>query len=162
MKSKTILCVILALFLLAGCTPSAVKKPDTAIFYYTYRELNLEEHSTVLASEKRDTQGDLEELLTLYLQGPESEDLVSPFPARTELVRVTPQEEYLEIILSNHLSTLSSMELTLAYSAMAKTCFAFTDLDEIRISAESTPLDGAKYISITRDSLLLHDDSAGE
>lgn len=162
MKRIVVICVIPILLLLAACTPSAQQDHDTVTFYYTPAELDLEESSSVLAPEERNADGTLEELLTLYLEGPADECLISPFPARTTLVRVTPQEEYLEVILSNRLSTLTGMELTLACSAMAKTCFELTDTEEVRVSAEGTPLDGVKYISITKDSLLLVDNSAGE
>lgn len=161
---KSLLCfvVIVCLLVLCGCSGSGSPEDRTADFYYIQSDIDLENPQSVIITENRDAgpMQDLTALLNLYLQGPLDDSLRSPFPVGTTLVRIEEHSNYLEVTLSPRLANLTGIELTLACSCIAKTCMGLTDAPEIRISADQTTLDGASYIAITADSLLLTGDGA--
>lgn len=149
------------LLLLTGCTVHENDSDDQAAFYYVRSEISFQAADGVIAPELReigDRSNDLAYLLSLYLQGPQSDTLRSPFPENLTLVQVRQQEAYLEVVVSHRLSDLTGIELTLACSCLAKTCMALSGAQEVRISAQEQLLDGASYITITADSILLSSD----
>lgn len=161
MKYLRCLCLLLALLLLAGCGADQESGENAVKFYYLQAQIGYSSEDSVITWEHRSDNGTLYETLTLYLQGPLSDELTSPFPAGTSLVEIDEEDQVLNLKLNARLATLTGMELTLACTCLAKTCFAMTDAREVRISANDTLLDGVKYITITTDSLLLTDSSAG-
>lgn len=149
------------LLLLCSCTSPAPSSDNHVTFYYVRNEIDFQADNSVIVSEVReisDRSDDLPYLLSLYLQGPQSDTLRSPFPENLTLVQVQRQDVYLEVVVSHRLSNLTGMELTLACSCLAKTCMALSGAQEVRISAQEQLLDGASYITITADSLLLSND----
>ena len=149
------------LLLLCGCTGPESSSDQHVTFYYVRNEINFKSEDGVIASEVReigDRGDDLAYLLSLYLQGPQSDTLRSPFPENLTLVQVQQQEAYLEVVVSHRLTNLTGIELTLACSCLAQTCMALSGAQEVRISAQEQLLDGASYITITADSLLLSND----
>ena len=161
MKRFSIFVTVFALLLLSvACSGNKEDKTNCVQFYYTCREIDYESGAAVFVAEERENVGELETLLGWYLQGPTTENAKNPFPADVALIQAKEQDGVLEVVLSKEFATLSGMELTLACGALSKTCFSLSEATEIRISAEDSVLDGAKYITITPNSLLLVDNSA--
>ena len=117
----------------------------------------------VLGTEMREASGhkdDLNYLLSMYLRGPQDNNLRSPFPDGCKLEEVRHGGNTVCLVLSAEFAALENVELTLACASLTKTCLGLTDASRIRIDAVSE----TKTVSITMDakSLLLADYSAFE
>ena len=88
---KRFFCLLLCLCLfLPGCSGELMKNPVT--FYYPRQEYRYGAEDGVISSEQREASGhtnDLRYLLSLYLIGPSSDELVSPLPWGTRLLGVS-------------------------------------------------------------------------
>ena len=165
---KRIICLILTVvfLLLPGCHYSEsgdILEPVE--FYYPRKSDHFiyGSESGVLAAEVREGSGhigDLNYLLSMYLRGPQDENLRSPFPANCTLKEVRSGDGTLCIVLSGELTTLENAELTIACASLAKTCMSISDVQRVRIDAESDK--NAFTITLDADSLLLADHSAFE
>ena len=100
-----------------------------------------------------------EELLTLYLKGPNSDRLVSPFPTGCRLVECTVKNEKVTIVLSNELANLTGYDLTLACACLTLTASSLYPECAVQIRAESELLDGMTDITMTSEDLLLIDNT---
>ena len=157
---KRFLSVLAALALALALT--ACTEPDAVTFYYVRDESAYQFGTTegVIAGEDREAAGhvhDLRYLMILYLHGPVSENLRSPFPSGTSLVTLEQTEDTLTIRLSSIASVMKDTDLTLACACIARTCFEITDVQSVTIMATGF---GDARMTMTRDSLLLVDDSA--
>ena len=81
--------------------------------------------------------GDLRYLLTMYLRGPQDEDLYSPFPAGCVLEEIYIKDDTLYLHFDSKFATIQNMELTIACASLAKTCLTMTGLPYISIEASS-------------------------
>jgi hypothetical protein len=130
-------------------------------FYYRNADISFESSSTVILSETIDCEG-LEshvQCLQLYLQGPSSDRLVSPFPDGLQLRSVHMEGQDLIVVMSEELAQLSGLELMIACGCIASTCMELTGAQRIVIRAENERLDGKYEIILDKDSLLLLDTS---
>ena len=83
MKRIVALVLILGLFL-SGCSLVSTENHQPVLFYYQTAQFRLGEANGTIRAEERDGTGhitDMDYLLRLYLTGPLSEDLLSPFPS---------------------------------------------------------------------------------
>ena len=148
--------ILLNLLILSGCFNA---DKYSAKFYYP-RNPDFYEFGTaegVITSEKRNfpsPASDPEYLLRLYLDGPISENLVSPFPEGTKLLDFRLSEQNLSIVLSSEFSVLEDMDLTIASACLTKTCFQITGAEQLVLICENNTL------CYTRESFLFLDDSA--
>jgi len=157
---KKILALMLAALLalsLWGCN-SPEQQDDSVSFYYQRAggEYLYGQEDGVIAAEPRDISGNrdnLNYLLTLYFHGPLDPALIAPFPADTTLVELVNEGSILKITLSNTFAQLENMELTIACTGLAKTCFDLCDAETVLIETEN----GSISIMITRDNYLLID-----
>lgn len=158
MKRAVILLLVLSILLsAAGCGQQ--QKPYPIHLYYRTGSVShsdgligyepLEDHisrSVVDISER-------------YFQGPESEDLSSPFPRGTTFVSARMQDRTLKITVSSQLAELSGMNLTLALSCISMTFTQLAQIDAVEISAEDALLGGQESVLIEDGSILLEDNS---
>ena len=155
---KRILCLILALTFLV-LFPGCGQEEDPAIrFYYLRSEYIYGTEDGVIAPEEREiVVKDMGYLLELYLDGPQTESLVSPFPKGTHLISTHMQDGTLTLELSREFAVLDDVKLSLAAGCIASTCFDLSDAVSVQILAYA----GKKEVSITlkRDSLTLIDNS---
>lgn len=158
---KKILAFFLACLMAAslfGCRKTEPEAQGPA-FYYCAADITYGMDSQAIQSEQRaDAEGrNLEETLTLYLAGPASDTLRSPFPAGLQVVEVHSDASSLYITLNDVMATLSGLELTVACSCLCLTGLGLSGAEKVVISAQDALLDGQRSITMDADSLLLLD-----
>ena len=165
---KRVICLMLALLLLllTGCQyneSGGILEPVEFYYPRTSEGFLYGTDSGVFAAEAREASGhtgDLNYLISMYLHGPQSENLRSPFPADCTLEQVRAGGNTLNIVLSEAFMQLEGTELTLACAGLAQTFLPISGMQRIRIDSGA----GEKTFTTTlyRDSLLLADFSAFE
>ena len=115
----------------------------------------------IIDSEIREASGhidDLNYLITMYLYGPQEPTMRSPFPSGCKLVNIRTEADTLYLHLCESFTSLENVELTIACTALARTCMSITDYQYVCIDATS----GGKTVSLTlsADSVLFADNSA--
>ena len=152
---KRFLCLLLCLCLfLPGCSGELMKNPVT--FYYPRREYQYGAEDGVISSEQREASGhtnDLRYLLSLYLIGPSSDELVSPLPWGTRLLGVSRENATSTLELTDTAQSVTDTEFTLACACLTMTTLSITGGDEVVITS------GSRSVTMRRDSLTLIDDS---
>lgn len=145
---------------LFGCQSGELQTPDT--FYYCRTEPIFSGTNGVIAPEQRDLadlDGDLDAILALYLQGPISQDLEDPLPDGCPAPAWELTEDTLSLHFSPELAQLSGMDLTLAASCLARTFLELTGAGTLILTAEGKLLNGETALILTREQLMLRDDS---
>lgn len=161
MKRFFCICTSLLLLLsLCSCAfPSGKGKSDTN-FYYRRTEYQFnKDPASIIVPEKRDISGhgeDIPYILSLYLMGPLSEDLKSPFPSYTKLISAEVNADTLSIELTDASSIMSGSKFSLACGCMALTCLELVDVSTVVIHC------GDKIISLQADDILLQDTKSVE
>ena len=159
---KKIICILIVFLLcFSGCHLGRESQQNVQ-FYYLRNADNFVYGSSdgVVTYEERDATGyeqDIRYLLTLYLQGPVDETLESPFPAGCKLKDIALEADQISLLLNSNLTTLKGIDMTLACVCLAQTCFSMTNVQSVRIMAES--FDGRIGVdqTIHINSLLLED-----
>lgn len=163
MKRLIALLLLIALCL-CGCAGDS--EPDTsADFYYLRSEITYGSHNGVIACESRkigDTEPELTDLLTLYLDGPTDGTLSLPLPSGTRLTEITLEETELTLVFSEELSDLEDMELTAVCACIGYTCLSNTDAEVVRIEAPASAYGSPVSFIITRETFLLFDNTTRE
>lgn len=161
MKRSIAALVILTLVSsLWGCRSWTGSRDDTVSFYYQRIDCTYGETDSVIAPETRELSGyrdNLHYLLTLYFHGPQDTDLCSPFPSGIAVVDIRTEETALVVTLNSALAQLEDLDLTIACTCLAKTCFELVDIGQIRIQSSPSPDGTAVDVVITKDHYLLKD-----
>ena len=162
MKKVMLTLALAAMMLLSSCAMQNPDLKEPVVFFYPRREIAFGTDSPVIGQEIREGTGhgtDLEYLISTYLQGPLSKDLRAMFPAGTKLVSVSWKKDCLHIVLNAYAASMKNIDLSLAASCLAKSCFTAFDISCIHL--ESTPLPDGTAISVRiyQDSLILTDDT---
>ena len=147
---KTI-CLVLALLLLSTC---GCKNKEDVHFFYPRTEIRYDVADGVITSEPRDIGADdidLTYTLKLYLEGPISQDLRSPFPRGTSLESLSYAGGQLFLVLSEPFAALENLDYMIASACLASTCFDLTDAETVTIKTKYTS------ITLTRENLVLED-----
>ena len=151
---KRLCCVALAvsmlLTLLAGCDQ---KMKESVIFYYR-KDAYQEKMDCPIAGEEREVAGyrdNLKYLLSFYLMGPISKDLVSPLPRGTLVYNITQEDTELTIELSNTSALLTDSEFSLACACLSMPCMGLANAENVTI------VSGSRSLTIGQDNLLLND-----
>lgn len=144
---------LLLLLLLTGCSSGE----NGGISFYYCRDPEQYQYFSqdgVIRAESRDLMAhrhDLQYMIGLYLAGPMEEGLVSPFTRSTRLLSAKKDGGTILIELSDHSSTMSDSEFTLACACLTLTCMEFTPCEEV------TVVSGSRSITMDADNLLLYD-----
>lgn len=163
---KKLLCVILPLILLlslAACSTSEGSIKDPVHFYYCQLEMSYGTEPGVIDKEVRDAQGlrqDYAYLLSLYLKGPKSYSLYSPFPTNTSLKYLSLDNGTASIQLGSSFAVLTGLDLTLACACITMTVCEMTGAQQVTISAADALLDGNSSITMSPEDILLLDSSS--
>ncbi|MDO5400193.1 MAG: hypothetical protein Q4F17_04325 [Eubacteriales bacterium] len=155
MKRGLIL-MILAAVLLSGCTASAGGLKEPVTFYYLLEQYTYGQDAQVFAPEQWEAAGhrqDLTYLLSLYLMGPSQEGHLSPLPRDTKVYSTKELDRDVFVNISDTGATLSDTAFTRACACLALTCFDLTDAQSVTVRS------GMRSITMTRDTLILVDDS---
>ena len=158
---KKVLCLLLCLLMLLpllGCQEeSGYQRPLT--FYYPVKDIGYAPTDICIGGETREgiVFESFTQQLQAYLQGPVSEDLSHPFPKNVRVVHSLLEDHRLYLTLSDELSVLTGLSLTLACCCIAKTTMEWTNATEVHISAASTLLGGEKTLLFTAENMNMLD-----
>ena len=161
MKKACALLLCLTL-ILTGCgtrgQADKIQSPYT--YYYRTAQVDYTTEDGVIRGETREISGherDLTWILEDYFRGPQSEDLVSPFPKDLAVRECQLKEKTVFLKLSGEFSNLSGIELSVAAACIARTLFGQEGVDSVSLSADGSLLDGKQSLSLDREGLLLTD-----
>ena len=161
---RTILLALAWLLLLsaAGCVRAGREGPAYEV-YYLSEELD---RDLALAPEERtlpEGMDPVEGLLTLLLEGPESEELTSPIPAGVTLRSWTLEDGVLTVDFSARYAALSGIALTLADYSVVNTLCQLPEVEAVEITADGDYLTYRDHQRLTaRDTWSLEEeDTAG-
>lgn len=161
MRRWTTLCLILAVLVAAtGCSHQAAPPKLPVTFYYPASDVIYDGKTGIIHSEIRESsgyEGQIEELLDLYFQGPVSSSLRSPFPRHVTVSRYATTANTAILELSSEFAQLGGIDLTLACACIANTLFDLTQLERVHIIAMDSLLDGQASIDLNRDDIFYVD-----
>lgn len=154
---------VLALLLLAGCTPvpSTPDEPmgDYGLWYAVAEDKDGSSHSDVVAFEPRSWKElpSAQSLLDHLLAGPANSTLVSPFPAgvRVRDVRLDTATATLHVNLSEQYGSLSGFDLTVADYCIVMTMCQIPWVSSVRILVEGEPIPYRNRQNMQATDLLL-------
>lgn len=163
MKRSVVLILCLVLLLAAACgRQEAVSEADMeqpVKFYYcqTGEAETYENETGALAWELRDLGPErlkAAAILELYLKGPETDGLRSPFPSGLEVEETQLQNGILTVTFSEELDKLTGIRKTRAAACLVYTLTEFADIKAVQLDGWESPL--------TREDFLLSGDILGE
>lgn len=160
---KRLICFILTallLFSLFGCAQKHDSIEIPAQFYYRNATVSYNSEQAVLRAEVREVAGcELTDIITLYLQGPETDDCISPFPTGVTVQTAELDGSRLRIMLNTPFDSLTGIELTLGCACLSKTMMELTQCTSVEISVPDATLNGSTSVIMDEQSLLLLDSS---
>lgn len=163
-KTLSLLACLGLLLSLASCAQQSSAVPEVPFaYYYRTAEVGYSGEDGVIRSELRDVaghEGDLHWIIRDYLKGPQSPDLISPFPKETEALTCKIEDGTLFLQVDKSFANMTGIELSLAASCIAATCFGLEEVEAVSIYVSTGLLDGKPSIRISRDTLLLRDSGA--
>lgn len=123
---------------LVGCGARQDTSGDLSVrFFYEVRDADALNLESVVEPETRTASVNvLRELLAQYLAGPESEELVSPFPAGTQVLDTVSDENGLTLIMSGEFFTLMGVEMSVASCCLASTVCEYAAVPKVVLSDE--------------------------
>lgn len=158
---KRIILVSLILLALTGCAKDHT--PNNPVrFYYPKAEITFGSEYSAIAFESRESESlSTEALIRLYLDGPAQQELENPIPDGVELVSLLIDGDAASLVLTDPFSELSGLPLTVASICLSKTVIELAEVQTVVLSCETKPLDGESHISISKDQMILVDESIG-
>ncbi len=161
---KRILCLLLALALLSGC--SRLGRQDTGVQFY-YRGADGEYFSPygAMGTERRtlrEDQMNIQGLMELYLGGPMDPELSSPFPKGMRLIQAEMTSREITLVFDDSLAALSGVGLRLACACIARTVSEYGGYETVNFRTQTGSLDGEEVITVRPAELVLEDHSAGQ
>ena len=155
MKRFTLFLLCLCLLPIWGC--SSHDAPKGVAFYYCASLPAYTVDSSAITPEYRAeiSDGTLLELLDLYLKGPISADLTSPFPEGLQIVSAIVKGDTVQVVVSLEMAALTGLDLTIACSCLTLTCLAYTEAEQVEIRPVYGLLDGQRMIIMNKDTILL-------
>lgn len=165
---KKILFLFLALSIFLTCT-ACHQEPEetqsTVTVFYRASDIQYGTEEGVIAPCQLNAAGhesDTVYLLDVYFSKILSEEYITTFPRSTRVVSLNLDGLTAKIVLSNEFSSLTGLNLSIACACLTQTIISLTGCQEVIISAESAKLDGNNFITLTRDSYLLLDESGAD
>lgn len=163
---KRLLCLLLALLLLTGCGIATVGQSDAGVlFYYRGSSGDYLSELGAMGAERRalhEDQQNVAGLMELYLGGPMTPELFSPFPNGMRLLRSEVSGQELTLIFDDSLAALSGVGLHLACACIARTLGEYAGYETVTFRAETQSLDGEAQYTVRPADLVLEDHSAGQ
>lgn len=149
-----------ALLSIFGCGGGSSDE-GTGLFYYYRPEPDYESPDPMICPEERDLSAydSLDDILKAYLAGPLDPALQVPFPRDTRILGWSLRGGTLLLDFSGEFALLSGVELSVACGCVAQTFLELTEAERVVITAGGALLDGENTVTMTRQTLLLRDDS---
>ena len=157
-----LLCCILILQLLWGCAGKKDEFKEPVTFYYCNKDIVYNSDSGVISPEVREGasyHGNLASFLRAYLLGPASSDLQRFIPADVQLISCQVDGDTVSLIMSNQMTQLSGVALSMACSALLLTVNGYSGAQTLRLSVEDGQLDGKNEIVLSVDDIVLMDEA---
>ncbi len=141
---RTLALLLLALFapLLAACA-GGTEEPASASdgmlsFYYRQSALQYDSQTGVVSSELRAFSVDdpIENWLPVYLRGPASSELASPFPPAVRVLEAERDGACVRVVLSEAYDKLVGVDRTIANACLTFTLSQLEDVESVRIETE--------------------------
>lgn len=118
---------------------------DTGSIGYEYRDLGEERLSP-------------EQVLSIYLNGPENEDLRSPFPPELDAISVHLERGVLTVRFNGAIARLSGMDLTASAACLVHTMTQLDEIEFVKMEAEQPLLSGLLSVPLEAEDFVLTDD----
>lgn len=154
---KALTLILLTTLLLSLCACAHEQSPQELVqpfdFYYRTAQTDFTSLTGPIGVETRDlgeTALTDEALITLYLQGPESEELLSPFPPNVRLVDVRTGSALISVKLSAEYANLQGVDASIADACITRTLLGLGSVRRVRIA--SVDESGAELRSVTLDN----------
>ena len=163
---RKMLCICLALLLVfSGCvhSPEVSESGGVRFYYRDNREEAYFSETGIMASEvysNHQEQQSLEELLEVYLQGPFSSELISPFPKDLQLMDTQILSDEITLTFDDSLASLTAVGLSVAAGCIARTLWEYGGYETVILKTQTQLLNGKKQLVLHPASLVLHDRSA--
>ncbi len=140
MRRLAMLLACLALLSACSASPKGEDVPPEGEYTLWFAQAHPGANSAALGKEFRplpeDSPTAAEGLLSLLFAGPESEELVSPFPAGVTLRSCVLTDGQLTVDLSEGYNGLSGIDLTLADSCIVLTLTQLEEVDRVYLTVE--------------------------
>ncbi len=162
-KKLFLLPVLLMLLILIGCRLDRDKKTEPVqpfTFYYRAASTSFDDENGLIRPEIRDLGNKVytdEELFRLYLRGPLSSSLSSPFPKDAELQSVERSGSQISISLRERYDSMTGINGSIADVCLARTALQLEGVRKVRIRVMSTGGILLRDRIFTESDLLLYD-----
>ena len=163
---KRFICLLIiaaTLFLFCSCNTSENSQFSKSVnFYYCNESISFNSANGVISSETREAEGytdSLEQLLSLYIQGPVTPSFVSPFPHNLQVESISEDSHQLNLVLNSTFSELTGIEMTIAYACLVKTIQELTETDSVCISYTNTDIGKRQTITLDSKKFLFFDNT---
>jgi germination protein M len=155
---KKLLCALLSILLLASACGKDTKTAGEGGYAVYYATRDPGSDGNAVGSENHVLTGTgqpVEELVSLLLNAPESDDLVSPVPAGVTLDSWSLQEGVLKLVFSEGYDGLSGINLTIADYCVTLTLCQLEDVQSVTISVEGGLIPSRHYQQLRASDVLL-------
>lgn len=160
-----LLCLLLAalLLMLCGCGGETSPEEDYIqpfTFYYRSVDPDYSSADGPIGTEVRDLGPEAltdEALINLYLQGPLSAELRSPFPPNVRLLSVSGSTMLLRLQLSSEYAQLQGVDASIADACIAKTLLGLENVRRVRIVSVDDAGNELRGVTLSENDILLSD-----
>ena len=151
--------VCVLLFSACDGSPAENEEMMKLKFYYCVEEVDQLSATVAVDSENRRVQVyTLSQLMEIYLRGPTSDALRTPFPEGTQMISLLEEEDGLKLTMSGAFFTLQGIELSIASYCLARTVCEYLDSDRIILVDEMDRI----RIEIQPDNYLLQNEYSSD
>lgn len=151
-----LICTFLILFSLCSCKQNSDKLVKPVNFYYLTDPAHyLRDAVTAEIRESSPYEDDLVALIQLYLQGPQSNDMINPFPEKVLVKSIGVNNTTVDLQLSESFSQLSEIDMTAACACLTLTTLEITGRNRLVITSLDSQDNIIYTASMTKDQVLL-------
>lgn len=161
---KRIVCLIIScliLLCLFGCGKEEITYVSPAKLFYCTKSVSYNSEKGVIDSELRefaDWKQEYRDFLNVYLSGPRTPELKSPFPLGGWILELKQKDSQVNLLLNLNFSFLSPNELTLACACISLTVMELMQVDTVNIQIDGNMQDPT-VITMTKDNLFFTDNT---
>ena len=158
-KVLKIISLLLLSIILCGCIAeqSSLKRPIP--FYYVSQSIEYGDAEGYIQAEQRECVhcNNISEIISLYMSGPISEDLYSPFPSGVRILLVEESGSTITLTISDQINKTDKLSINLSCACLAYTILSATPAQTVVIRAERGFDSIEGYLTYTKEGLLFFD-----